>query len=92
MSIGLEKGGAKNIGVLIFGRKRPGFDQDWNAIIGPQQRFDVIMQQRLLVQSPDPMRRPRRWPSPGPWPPVSTISMSPLSTDGPRSCSGWTPT
>jgi L-fucose isomerase-like protein len=33
MSIGLEKGGAKNIGVLIFGRKRPGFDQDWNAII-----------------------------------------------------------
>src|SRR5665213_2562248 len=33
MSIGLEKGAAKNIGVLIFGRKRPGFDQDWNAII-----------------------------------------------------------
>ena len=24
---------AKNIGVLIFGRKRPGFDQEWNKII-----------------------------------------------------------
>ncbi|HEY5330888.1 MAG TPA: hypothetical protein VIJ79_13460 [Acidobacteriaceae bacterium] len=33
MSIGLEKGAAKNVGVLIFGRKRPGFDQDWNAVI-----------------------------------------------------------
>ena len=26
----------KNIGVLIFGRKRPGFDQEWNAIIRTQ--------------------------------------------------------
>jgi L-fucose isomerase-like protein len=28
-----ERGSTKNIGVLIFGRKRPGFDQEWNRII-----------------------------------------------------------
>lgn len=32
MPDGLEKMN-KNIGVIIFGRKRPGFDQEWNAII-----------------------------------------------------------
>jgi L-fucose isomerase-like protein len=29
----VERGSTKNIGVLIFGRKRPGFDQEWNKII-----------------------------------------------------------
>ena len=28
-----ERGSTKNIGVLVFGRKRPGFDQEWNRII-----------------------------------------------------------
>ena len=28
-----ERGSTKNIGVLIFGRKRPGFDQEWNKVI-----------------------------------------------------------
>jgi L-fucose isomerase-like protein len=28
-----ERGSKKNIGVLIFGRKRPGFDQEWNKVI-----------------------------------------------------------
>jgi len=30
---GTAQKGSKNIGVLIFGRKRPGFDQEWNKII-----------------------------------------------------------
>jgi len=30
---GNAHGSIKNIGVLIFGRKRPGFDQEWNTII-----------------------------------------------------------
>ena len=29
----VKHGSTKNIGVLIFGRKRPGFDQEWNQII-----------------------------------------------------------
>ncbi len=33
MSSAAEQGSLKNIGVLIFGRKRPGFDQEWNKII-----------------------------------------------------------
>lgn len=33
MSTGNAHGSIKNIGVLIFGRKRPGFDQEWNSII-----------------------------------------------------------
>jgi L-fucose isomerase-like protein len=28
-----ERGSTKDIGVLIFGRKRPGFDQEWNKVI-----------------------------------------------------------
>jgi L-fucose isomerase-like protein len=32
MSNGLQSVN-KNIGVIIFGRKRPGFDQEWNAVI-----------------------------------------------------------
>jgi L-fucose isomerase-like protein len=28
-----QRGPAKNLGVLIFGRKRPGFDQEWNKTI-----------------------------------------------------------
>ena len=32
MSISFEHGSTRNLGVLIFGRKRPGFDQDWNKI------------------------------------------------------------
>lgn len=33
MSNAAAHGSTKNIGVLIFGRKRPGFDQEWNKII-----------------------------------------------------------
>ena len=33
MSVGHEKSSNNNLGVLIFGRKRPGFDQQWNALI-----------------------------------------------------------
>lgn len=33
MSTGAAHGSTKNVGVLIFGRKRPGFDQEWNSII-----------------------------------------------------------
>lgn len=34
MLTSVEKSGpAKNLGVLIFGRKRPGFDQEWNKTI-----------------------------------------------------------
>lgn len=33
MSSAVKEGSTKNIGVLIFGRKRPGFDQEWNKII-----------------------------------------------------------
>lgn len=33
MSTGTAHGSTKNVGVLIFGRKRPGFDQEWNSII-----------------------------------------------------------
>ncbi|MHB1023402.1 MAG: L-fucose/L-arabinose isomerase family protein [Acidobacteriaceae bacterium] len=33
MSNAVEHGSSKNIGVLIFGRKRPGFDQEWSKII-----------------------------------------------------------
>jgi len=32
MSVSYESGATKNLGVLIFGRKRPGFDQEWNKI------------------------------------------------------------
>jgi L-fucose isomerase-like protein len=33
MASAVKNGSKKNIGVLIFGRKRPGFDQEWNQII-----------------------------------------------------------
>lgn len=33
MSSSVENSSTKHIGVLIFGRKRPGFDQEWNKII-----------------------------------------------------------
>lgn len=33
MSTGIELGGTKNLGVLIFARKRPGFDQEWSKVI-----------------------------------------------------------
>ena len=33
MSTAAVVGSTRNIGVLIFGRKRPGFDQEWNKII-----------------------------------------------------------
>ena len=32
MSSSYESGATKNLGVLIFGRKRPGFDQEWNKV------------------------------------------------------------
>jgi L-arabinose isomerase len=28
-----DSGASKNLGVLIFGRKRPGFDQDWSKVV-----------------------------------------------------------
>jgi L-fucose isomerase-like protein len=33
MPTAIEHGAMKNLGVMIFGRKRPGFDQDWSKII-----------------------------------------------------------
>jgi len=32
MSVSHDSGASKNLGVLIFGRKRPGFDQEWNKV------------------------------------------------------------
>lgn len=29
----MERGAAKNLGVLVFGRKRPGFDQEWSKVV-----------------------------------------------------------
>jgi L-fucose isomerase-like protein len=47
---------ANNIGVLIFGRKRPGFDQDWNAEVRERCRdslsqlgFGLIGADRLVL-------------------------------------------
>lgn len=34
MGFRMQSGSNKNVGVLIFGRKRPGFDQDWSKVVG----------------------------------------------------------